>query len=78
MVRKLSDCTVCFVALKKNTTPASRGMCSPGGMSLKEIQNLKDDGVLTLEEFPSEKDTILQTLKGFNQRPLIPQFAIKF
>ena len=30
---------------------------------LKEIQNLKDEGVLTLEEFQVEKDTILQTLK---------------
>ena len=34
---------------------------------LKEIQNLKDEGVLTLEEFQAE-DTILQTLKGFNTR----------
>ena len=62
------------------TTPAtSKGMCTLGGMSpgkkvelrsqylkqLKEIQNLKDEGVLTLEEFQAEKDTILQTLKGF-------------
>ena len=57
------------------------GMCTPGGMSpgkkvelrsqylkqlmIKEIQNLKDEGVLTLEEFQTENDTILQTLKGF-------------
>lgn len=50
-------------------------MCTSGGMSpgkkvelrsqyLKEIQNLKDEGVLTLEEFQAEKDTILQALKG--------------
>ena len=66
---------------KDPTAPASvnKGMCTPGGMSpgkkvelrsqylkqLKEIQNLKDEGVLTLEEFQAEKDTILQTLKGF-------------
>ncbi len=65
---------------KDPTTPGSalKGMCTPGGMSpgkkvelrsqylkqLKEIQNLKDEGVLTLEEFQAEKDTILQTLKG--------------
>ena len=62
-----------------STAPANKGMCTPGGMSpakkvelrsqylrqLKEIQNLKDEGVLTLEEFQAEKDTILQTLKGF-------------
>ena len=60
-------------------TSANKGVCTPGGMSpakkvelrsqylkqLKEIQNLKDEGVLTLEEFQIEKDTILQTLKGF-------------
>lgn len=56
-------------------TFVNRGMCTPGlvGMSpakkvelrsqylkqLKEIQNLKDEGVLTLEEFQVEKDTIL-------------------
>ena len=67
--------------LKKDTTsiPSNKGMCTLGGMSpgkkvelrsqylkqLKEIQNLRDEGVLTLEEFQAEKDTILQTLKGF-------------
>ena len=54
-------------------------VCTSGGMSpgkkvelrsqylrqLKEIQNLKDEGVLTLEEFQTEKDTILSALKGF-------------
>ena len=48
---------------KDTTTPANRGTCTPGGMSrgkkaelhsqylkqLKEIQNLKDEGVLMLE-----------------------------
>ena len=29
---------------------------------LKDIQNLKDEGVLTPDEFQIEKDTILQTL----------------
>ena len=59
--------------LKDTTTPANKGTCTPGGMSpgkvelrsqyLKQrIQNLKDEGVLTLEEFQAE-DTILQTLK---------------
>lgn len=32
---------------------------------LREIQNLRDEGVLTLDEFQVEKDTILQALKGF-------------
>ena len=64
---------------KDTTTPANKGTCTPGGMSpgkkvelrsqylkqLKEIQNLKDEGILTLEEFQAEKDTILQTLRGF-------------
>ena len=63
--------------LKKDTTPAN--MCTPGEMSrgkkaelhsqylkqLKEIQNLKDEGILMLEKFQAEKDTILETLKGF-------------
>ena len=54
----------------------NKGMCTPGGMSpgkkvelrsqylkqLKEIQNLKDEGVLTIEEFQAEKDTIHLTI----------------
>ena len=53
------------------TTPANKGICTLGGMSpgkkvelcsqylkqLKEIQVLKDEGVLTLEEFQAEKDS---------------------
>ena len=30
---------------------------------LKEIQNLRDENVLTADEFQVEKDTILQTLR---------------
>ena len=30
---------------------------------LKEIQNLRDENVLTADEFQAEKDTILQTLR---------------
>ena len=30
---------------------------------LKEIQNLRDENVLSAEEFQAEKDTILQTLR---------------
>ena len=33
---------------------------------LKGIQNLRDEGVLSLEEFHAEKNIILETLKGFN------------
>ncbi len=32
---------------------------------LKEIQNLRDEGVLSLEEFWAEKNVILETLKEF-------------
>ena len=32
---------------------------------LKEIQNLRDEGVLSSEEFHAEKNIILETLKGF-------------
>lgn len=65
--------------IKELKEDKAKQVCTSGGMSpgkkvelrsqylrqLKEIQNLKDEGVLTLEEFQTEKDTILSALKGF-------------
>ena len=81
VVDKLVTAAVAIlIALKDppSAAPANKGVCT-GGMSpakkvelrsqylkqLKEIQNLKDEGVFTLKEFQAEKDTILQALKGF-------------
>ena len=71
--------TAAVAIIKELKGDAAKGMGTSGVMSpcmkvelhsqylkqLKNIQNLKDEGVLTLEEFQVEKDTILHTLKGF-------------